>query len=258
MPITFTCGGCQKTLRVPDTARGKTGQCPSCGTKQKVPLQGAFFDAVPVAELEPEYEVVDDGAEYAVTGAPPPVPGAAAEISGNRKPCPMCGEMILASAVKCRFCGEVFDATLREATTVDPELVKSFRKQVHALGGIWIFFGSLCMIFAFVFPSIRPGNAPMQQEEALGLAVIFGVLAAFWLTAGICACLKHLWAIYFGLVITYLSALGNVLNMVQGQPPNLCGIGISVAIIIQAHRTITWARKMKRAGIPLDTHPDTL
>ncbi|AWM41815.1 hypothetical protein GobsT_70730 [Gemmata obscuriglobus] len=54
MPIMFDCG-CGKTLRVPDQHAGKHVKCPACNG----------VAAVPAAEPEPTFEIVDD------TAAPP-------------------------------------------------------------------------------------------------------------------------------------------------------------------------------------------
>ncbi|MDY3561871.1 DUF308 domain-containing protein [Gemmata sp. JC673] len=54
MPIIFDCG-CGKTLRVPDQHAGKHVKCPACNG----------VAAVPAAEPEPTFEIVDD------TAAPP-------------------------------------------------------------------------------------------------------------------------------------------------------------------------------------------
>ena len=37
MPIKVRCGGCDKTLSIPDSMRGKTVKCPSCAERIKVP-----------------------------------------------------------------------------------------------------------------------------------------------------------------------------------------------------------------------------
>lgn len=44
MPITLTCSGCGKTLRVPDADAGKQARCPICKTVQPIP------HAAPAAE----------------------------------------------------------------------------------------------------------------------------------------------------------------------------------------------------------------
>lgn len=47
MPIEFPCPGCQKTLRVPDDAAGKSAKCPQCGAVALVPMSGSTVGAVP-------------------------------------------------------------------------------------------------------------------------------------------------------------------------------------------------------------------
>jgi ribosomal protein S27E/predicted RNA-binding Zn-ribbon protein involved in translation (DUF1610 family) len=37
MPMKVRCGGCEKSLSIPDSMRGKTVKCPGCGEKIKVP-----------------------------------------------------------------------------------------------------------------------------------------------------------------------------------------------------------------------------
>ena len=252
MPIHFQCVSCGKQMKAPDSAAGKLGRCPSCGTRQQVP-QAGILDAVPVADPEPAFARVVEDTEYAVADQPAGPPP-----QESRRPCPMCGEMILATAVKCRFCGEIFDATLREATHVDPELVKRFRREIHGLGGAWIFFGVMCMILAMVFPALGGANVRMDEEERVGAAVVFGLIALLWLTAGIGSCFKQLWALYFGLVVSYVSALGNLITMFSAKIPNPCALIIVVIIIVQAHRTIGWANKMKKARIALNTRPEQI
>jgi hypothetical protein len=61
-----------------------------------------------------------------------------------------------------------------------------------------------------------------------------------------------LWAVYVGLALSYLSALGNLVNL------NLCGLAIVVVAIVQAHRVISFAGQLNRAGIPLTTRPEQL
>ena len=44
MPIEFNCPGCQKQLRVADTAGGKKAKCPHCGTVASVPAASPLAD----------------------------------------------------------------------------------------------------------------------------------------------------------------------------------------------------------------------
>ncbi len=41
MPIEFSCGQCQRTLRVPDDSAGREARCPQCGTISTVPSPAA-------------------------------------------------------------------------------------------------------------------------------------------------------------------------------------------------------------------------
>src|SRR5947207_11150681 len=41
MPISVTCGGCGKNLKVKDEWAGKKGKCPTCGTTFAIPAGGA-------------------------------------------------------------------------------------------------------------------------------------------------------------------------------------------------------------------------
>jgi hypothetical protein len=58
-----------------------------------------------------------------------------------------------------------------------------------------------------------------------------------------------MWAVYVALILTYLSLLGQVLRF------NVCTIAILIAVILQAHRVIGWANRMRAAGVPLTAKP---
>jgi phage FluMu protein Com len=61
MPISITCAGCEKKLKVPDTAAGKKIRCPACKSLVEVP--------------DEEVEWAEPDEEVAVTKAvPPPLP----------------------------------------------------------------------------------------------------------------------------------------------------------------------------------------
>lgn len=123
MAIEVRCPSCSKLLRVKDSAAGKTGKCPSCGNKVKVPEP--TYEA---EEYDDSYDFDDGGAsdsygggydddygggydDYGYDDEPmqdaPPLPP-------DRRPCPVCGEMIMPNAAKCRYCGEIFDETLKK------------------------------------------------------------------------------------------------------------------------------------------------
>ncbi len=135
MPITFYCPRCNKMLRAPEAAVGKSSQFPGCGvmvtcpepvyeaevvlvTPKNSPPRQPAAKSLPPKEPRPvnPYTDLDDDKAYALVN-PPTAVEAPAE---SRRPCSVCGEMILSSAIKCRYCGEVFDAVLKRGTTKKP------------------------------------------------------------------------------------------------------------------------------------------
>jgi hypothetical protein len=130
------------------------------------------------------------------------------------------------------------------------KLVKDFRSQIHALGAFWIIIGSVVIGLGAFASSIMLTQT--DERPAAIFAVVFVVLGAIWVALGIMSCLKQMWAVYVGLVLSYLSVIGNVINL------NICGIVILVVVIFQAHRVIGWARQLASAGIPLTARPDQL
>ena len=130
------------------------------------------------------------------------------------------------------------------------KLLKQFRQQIHALGGFWIFIGSMSAVICIVLLA--------TDEDALGgmppvvLMLITGVAAVIWFGIGISACLKQMWAVYVGLGLSYLSVLGNLINL------NVCALVILAVVIIQAHRVIGFASRMRGLNIPLTIRPEQL
>ena len=64
MPISVACAGCEKKLKVPDTAAGKKIRCPACKAVIAVP------EPEPLVEVDDD--LVEPDEETAVTEAPPP------------------------------------------------------------------------------------------------------------------------------------------------------------------------------------------
>ena len=256
MPIEAHCGSCGRLLRAPDSAAGRRAKCPACGEVVSLPKpENTFDDEVYDAEefsgfdkefggstsprsaedYEEDYEATDrfkDPDDYEDDGRP-------------RQPCPVCGEMILSHAKKCRFCGEVLDGSYRSG--VDSRATRTklerFRKEIHGLGGFWIFIGTLSLVILFISVSNDMLNPDLAEETLFILIPI----AIFWIILGICTCLKQMWAVYVGLVLSYLSLLGNIfVNF------NVCAIAIVAAAIVQAHRVIKWAGEFKEMGVPIN------
>lgn len=97
--IVFNCPHCNLQIKVPDQAAGRTGTCPCCKTKVRVPAATASPAEAKVVTTSPM--------AGATRSAPAPRPGAGNDAA--RVPCPFCGEMIAAQAKKCRFCGEFIE-----------------------------------------------------------------------------------------------------------------------------------------------------
>jgi hypothetical protein len=131
------------------------------------------------------------------------------------------------------------------------KLLKQFRQQIHALGGFWIFIGSLATgLSIFLFALI--GNAPEMRGENIVLVAIAGIAGIIWFSVGVAACFKQMWAVYVGLGLSYLSVLGNLINL------NICGLVILAVVIVQAHRVLGFAKRLRFLGIPLTTRLEQL
>ena len=124
--------------------------------------------------------------------------------------------------------------------------IKKFRDQIHALGAFWIIIGGISAALG-VFLEVSLDSVEIQGAPVLGAIVI--ATGAAWFGLGIAACLKQMWAVYVGLGLSYLSVLGNLARF------NLCSLILLIAVILQAHRVIGWARELQAAGIPLDAKP---
>ena len=90
------------------------------------------------------------------------------------------------------------------------------------------------------------------KGAAVALAVIFSTLGLVWLSLGISACLKQFWAVYIGLGLSYLAVVANLFNL------NVCGLIILAVVILQAHRVLGFAKRLRGLGIPLTTRPEQL
>ena len=132
---------------------------------------------------------------------------------------------------------------------IDRKLVRKFREQIHALGALWIFIGTVTAVLAFVG---LQGNADVAARVAgnqSALLFVMEVMGIIWLILGVLTCLKQMWAVYVALALSYLSLVGQILNL------NVCGGIIVVIVILQAHRVLGWAKQMRAAGLPLTAKP---
>jgi hypothetical protein len=145
---------------------------------------------------------------------------------------------------------------------IDPAIPKKFREQVHALGGVWIFLGGLVVVGAMYLSTVsQPLVFFSLMGQPMPLAILAG-LGCVWITLGVQACQKKMWALKAGLVLTYLGLINNVVSWVSdistpgSNPPfPIVGLMMAIGIISQCHRVISWAGKMQKAGVPLTALP---
>jgi hypothetical protein len=141
------------------------------------------------------------------------------------------------------------DADANEAK-VQRRTVRQFREQIHALGALWIIIG--LVNFGLAALALN-GNKDMSDRiagEYEVLVIVIAVLGALWLILGIATCFKQMWAVYTALALTYLSLVGNAINL------NVISVIIAVIVILQAHRVIGWARQLRAAGVSLTARPN--
>jgi hypothetical protein len=246
MTIVFNCGDCGSRIQAPDNLTGQKARCPTCQAVVTVPENALEAEEVPprTAQSRPDdFDAGSPAAQHEAGG------GRASEGDEweDRRPCPMCGEMILTRAVKCRFCGEVFDPVIRRSHGRDPGIERKFNQQMNALGGLWIFLGGLAILGIAVIASRLPRGSEV-------LLVVVVLIALCWVVFGLFTCLKQIWAVYAGLVLSYISLLGNIVNFAQVAGaqggPELCGPVIALVIlivgIVQGHRCVSMYGQLSR------------
>jgi hypothetical protein len=131
------------------------------------------------------------------------------------------------------------------ASAIDSTLVKKFRDQMHALGALWIILGSVRVGLSLVALVSKANLSQWSGIDHPAFWTVLGVIGLIDFAIGVLTCLKHVWAVYVGLALTYLSLLSL----------NLCAMPIVLIVIFQAHRVIGWARQMRAAGMPLTAKP---
>lgn len=132
---------------------------------------------------------------------------------------------------------------------IDAEMLKKFREQVLALGVLWIIIGTAVALLAGLALAGNQMFAGALGGDIQVLLVVVATMGLAWIVLGVLTCLKQIRAVYVGLVLSYLSLIGNLLNL------NLCGIVVVIVVILQAHRVIGWAHRLQAAGVPLTARP---
>jgi hypothetical protein len=139
----------------------------------------------------------------------------------------------------------------------EDDFVKQFHEQMVALGVLWILVpGLISGAMAFFAIEFAVGHGRDFSFLAIHAAITSGI----WVVLGVFVCLKQVWAVHVGLMLSYLTIVISIVGVFTGTPEGFGGclcsftaIGVS---ILQAHRVIGWAKKMHAAGIPLDRKRD--
>lgn len=119
----------------------------------------------------------------------------------------------------------------------DQAVVKKFHDLIDALGVLWVLFGGLLALGVVPFAGIAwllGGGESVLWYLAKGLGAALFISGAF-------TCLHQRWAVYTGLVLAYIAAIGL----------GPCSTVVLVPVIFHAHWVLRWAREMRARGLPL-------
>lgn len=137
-------------------------------------------------------------------------------------------------------------------------LLQQFRAQMHGLAVLWLLVGVLVSVLGLAFLSgelLAIGETFFRFEGIfVGLAIL--TAGALWLIAGLITLFKRLWAVYLGLVGSYVAlALFVIAGIAWSEVATLVPIMFFGIAIVQSHRLIGWANDLRNRGIPLSARP---
>lgn len=126
------------------------------------------------------------------------------------------------------------------------EFLIKFREQIHAVGGVWIFFGVSHLLLSSYVLFSSPGFLNIQSD----VAMMLGGGGFVWIALGVFTCRKEMSALTGGLVFSYLAVVAGLLAGSNG-----VSIGLTAAAIIQGHRVRGFAKTLTAEGIALTAKP---
>ncbi|MHC4324808.1 MAG: hypothetical protein ACYSUX_11095 [Planctomycetota bacterium] len=137
---------------------------------------------------------------------------------------------------------KVSDIIKDRAERIEDLLLEKFCYQIHTLGAFWIII-SILGILGMLFHRERLIDPIGIPNESTVDVVIFVLVAMVWISIGVLIWFGHIWAVYIGLVLSYLQLIGLFLSS-----PGLAII-IQIMMIIKAHRVIRWAKQMRTVDV---------
>jgi hypothetical protein len=127
----------------------------------------------------------------------------------------------------------------------DLVMVKKFRDQIHALGALWLVIGGVGTATGVVL------LVPSGGQDLLPGSVLIA-MGTLWLAVGLFSLSKQMWAVYTGMVLSYLMLASAVLQL------SPCFAVFFVLVVIQCHRVVGWAKQMRARGVPLTASVEQL
>ena len=125
--------------------------------------------------------------------------------------------------------------------------LQHYRDQTMLVAVVWSIYGFYYLgIVGLALmdndPKLRQAAGP--NGEGYYIAATLGLA---WLVCGLLTGMRHMFAVYLGLVVTYLATALNVLSI------NLCGLTVCIAMLVIAHRLIATAFRMRSHKVPTST-----
>jgi hypothetical protein len=129
------------------------------------------------------------------------------------------------------------------------KVIAVFHSQIQILGFFWICCSIVCFLLcisAAQLLDIHINGRPQYNTQSL----LFGVAGVLWLLSGLMAYCKQIWAVYLGLMLTYLFFIANLLML------QMVVAACLLFAILLSHRILRWAGQLSKAGIPLTMRPN--
>lgn len=136
-------------------------------------------------------------------------------------------------------------------------LLQQFRAQMHGLAVLWLVVGITFTAISFAIISgelFFLGSPSIYSFDGIAVGLFILTAGGLWLVAGLMTLFKQLWAVYLGLVGSYLVLLLIVaIGIASRSVGTLVPIMLFAIAVVQSHRVIGWAKELLNHGIPLTT-----